>query len=70
MVHLLLTVLFTLSPIQSVAEDIVETGQYGSLITALLKNGVDCEIEKFTLKNKAKENLVFSVECTKQFLFK
>ena len=30
----------------------------------LQENGADCEIKNFSLKAKAKENLVFSIECT------
>ena len=66
MVHLLLTGLLAFFPIKSIAEDIVDTRKYDSLIPLTLKkNGVDCEIEKFKFKTKAEENLIFSIECTK-----
>ena len=72
MTHTLLTAIFlTLFSQTALADDTADTGKYNAIIKdSLDKNGADCRVDTYSVKDKTSESIIFSIKCTRSSYLK
>ena len=72
MTRTLLTAIFlTLFSQTALADDIANKGKYSAIIKdSLDKNGADCRINTYSVKDKTSEATIFSIKCTRSSYLK
>ena len=72
MTRTLLTAIFlTLFSQMALADDMADKGKYSAIIKdSLDKNGADCRIDTYSVKDKTSEAIIFSIKCTRSSYLK
>ena len=72
MTRTLLTAIFlTLFSQTGLADDMADKGKYSAIIKdSLDKNGADCRIDTYGVKDKTSEAIIFSIKCTRSSYLK
>ena len=72
MTRTLLTAIFlTLFSQTALADDMADKGKYSAIIKdSLDKNGADCRIDTYSVKDKTSEAIIFSIKCTRSSYLK
>jgi hypothetical protein len=72
MTRTLLTAIFLTSFSQTaLADDTADTGKYNATIKdSLDKNGADCRVDTYSVKDKTSESIIFSIKCTRSSYLK
>ena len=72
MTRTLLTAIFlTLFSQTALADDMADKGKYSAIIKdSLDKNGADCRMDTYSVKDKTSEAIIFSIKCTRSSYLK
>tara|TARA_B110000977_G_scaffold85949_1_gene114529 strand:+ start:155 stop:430 length:276 start_codon:yes stop_codon:yes gene_type:complete len=72
MTRTLLTAIFlTLFSHTAWADDMLDKGNYSALINGTLdKNGADCRVDTYSVKEKTSIAIIFSIKCTRSSYLK
>ena len=68
---LLKAILLTLLSQTAWADEILDKGNYSALLNDTLdKNGADCRVDKYSVKEKTSLGIIFSIKCNRSSYLK